>query len=48
MAATLSTTIKLTPVQKQMLADMAKKYRMKIDYLIAELIEEKYITKKRR
>ncbi len=48
MAATVSTTIKLTPVQKQMLVDMAKKYRMKIDDLIAELIEENYRTKKRR
>ena len=39
MTSLVSTTVKLTPVQKQMLVDMAKKYRMKIDDLIAEMIE---------
>ena len=39
--------MKLTPVQKQMLVDMAKKYRMKKDDLIAEMIEETYSTKKK-
>ncbi len=48
MTALVSTTIKLTPVQKQMLVDMAKKYRMKMDDLIAEMIEETYSTKKKR
>lgn len=48
MSPTVSTTIRLTPVQKQMLVDMAKKYRMKIDDLVAELIEENYSTKKIR
>ena len=48
MAATVSTTIKLTPVQKQMLVDMAKKYRMKIDDLIAEMIEETCSANKKR
>ena len=44
----VSTTIKLTPVQKQMLVDLTKKYRMKMDDLIAKLIEETYSTKKKR
>jgi len=48
MSPTVSTTIRLTPVQKQMLVDMSKKYRMKIDDLIAELIEENYSSNKRR
>ena len=48
MTSLVSTTIKMTPVQKQMLVDMAKKYRMKMDDLIAEMIEETYSTKKKR
>lgn len=44
----VSTTIKLTPVQKQMLIDLSKKYKMKIDDLIAEMIEETYGAKKKR
>ena len=48
MTSLVSTTIKMTPVQKQMLVDMARKYRMKMDDLIAEMIEETYSTKKKR
>lgn len=44
----VSVTIKMTPVQKQMLVSMSQKYRMKIDDLINELIEETYASKKKR
>lgn len=44
----VSITIKMTPVQKQMLVSMSQKYRIKIDDLIIELIEETYASKKKR
>ncbi len=44
----VSVTIKMTPVQKQMLISMSQKYRMKIDDLVNEIIEENYASKKRR
>ena len=44
----VSITIKMTPVQKQMLVSMSQKYRIKIDDLIIELIEEIYASKKKR
>jgi len=41
-------TIKMTAVQKSMLVELSKRYRMKIDDLITELIEENYATKARK
>ena len=44
----VSVSIRMTPVQKQMLVSMSQKYKMKIDDLINELIEETYASKKKR
>ena len=44
----ITVPIKMTSVQKQMLIEQAKKYNMKIDDLIVELIEENYNSKRKR
>ena len=41
-------SVKITSVQKQMLVELSKKWKMKIDDLIAELIEGTYAAKPKR
>ena len=40
--------VKISAVQYEMLVALGKRWRMKINDLIAELIEENYKSKKRR
>ena len=40
--------IKISSVQYEMLVELGKRWRMKPDNLIAELIEENYKSKKKR
>jgi len=44
----ITVPIRMTSVQKQMLVEQAKKFNMKIDDLVAELIEENYGSKRKR
>jgi len=44
----VSLTVKITTVQKQMLVELSKKWKMKIDDLIAEVIEETYANTPKR
>ena len=41
-------TIKIPPVQYEMLVELGKKWRMKPDDLVVELIEENYNNKTKR
>ena len=40
--------IRVSDVHYEMLRDSAKKYRLKVEDLIEELIQENYATKKKR
>ncbi len=40
-------TVRINGVHYAMLSELAKKYRMKVEDLIEELIQETYNTKKR-
>ena len=41
-------SIKISDVHYEMIRDLAKKYRLKVEDLIEELIQENYATKKKR
>ena len=41
-------SVKISDVHYAMLRDLGKKYRLKVEDLIEELIQENYATKKKR